>query len=446
MRRPGVSLFWRTFLLIALLIAVSLGAWFQSLRVFERTPRALQLAWQVASVVNLTRAALVSSQADRRLALLEDLAREEGVRVFVLEPGDSVEPLRRGEFVRTLEDRLRELLGAGTTVAARVNGEPGLWVSFEIDGDAYWLAMDRRRLERQLGPNWLGWAVAAVLLSLAGALLVSRLVNRPLTRLSEAIDALSRGERPAPLPESGPSELAELNRRFNRMSSELAALDADRQLALAGISHDIRTPLARLRMEIEMSGLDDSVQASMSEDVESIDRIVGQFVDFAREHAAAALETVDVGSVIAALARRFELGEVALELRVDCPPQLLWRGRALDLERMLANLLANAAEHARAPGADRVPAELSAWREADQLRLRLRDFGPGLPASQLQRVQRPFARLEQSRSGAAGAGLGLAIVSRLAARYGGRLALSLPTRGGLQADLTLADGSAASEP
>jgi two-component system, OmpR family, osmolarity sensor histidine kinase EnvZ len=151
-----ISLFWRTYALIAIVVVASVLGWFQLFRAAERQPRAERLAWEVASVVNITRAGLLSASADRRPELLADLARDEGVRVVPLEAGDRLAPLADEALGSRAEAKLRELLGPGTAVAGGVNEVPGLWVSFDIDGDPYWLLLDPYRLERQDAHDWLG--------------------------------------------------------------------------------------------------------------------------------------------------------------------------------------------------------------------------------------------------------------------------------------------------
>ena len=258
-----LSLFWRTFALIALLIAVSLGAWLELFRSADMQPRAERYARELASLVNLTRAGLLSATGERRALLLADLAHEERIRVIPAEAGDQVEHWPDTRFAALVEAPLRDRLGPDTRLAGRVNGTEGLWIGFDIDSDPYWLLVDPQRMRRQSGRIWLGWFAIALALSVAGAMAISRIINRPLAILAHAIDRVSRGERPPPLPDRGPQELAALNQRFSRMSDDLAALEQDRAEALAGISHDIRTPLTRLRMEIEMAGVDTATRASM---------------------------------------------------------------------------------------------------------------------------------------------------------------------------------------
>jgi two-component system, OmpR family, osmolarity sensor histidine kinase EnvZ len=436
-----ISLFWRTYALIAIVVVASVLAWFQLFRAAERQPRAERLAWEVASVVNLTRAGLLSASADRRLELLADLARDEGVRVVPLEAGDRTEPLANEALGSRAEAKLRELLGPGTSVAGGVNDVPGLWVSFDIDGDPYWLLLDPRRLERQAARDWLGWSALALVLALLGALAISRVVNRPLAQLADAIDRVSRGI-PAPrLAEDAPTEIAEVNRRFNRMAGDLAALDADRAETLAGISHDLRTPLTRLRMEIELSGLATEDKASMGDEIGRIDAIVGQFIEFARPAHARPAERIDVERVIRDVLAGFlngaDGGAWAVELTVS--PGCSWIGHETVLVRVVANLVENVRRHGRTPGSDRVDLRIDARRQPDGLLLEVGDRGPGVPPDQLERLPRPFARLAPERGPDGGSGLGLAIVDRLARRYEGELRLQPGPGGGLLVSVRLAD-------
>ena len=441
-----ISLFWRTFLLIGGLIVFCLAASLQFVRSFERVPPEQRLAWEIASVVNLTRSALVSSQGERRWQLLDELAREEDVRVAPLEPGDRTTPLPDPDEALRLEQRLKGMLGPETRIAGAVNGEPGLWVSFDIDDDHYWLAMSLERWTRQFGPPW--WLIAslATLVSVLGAMLISRLVNRPLAALARAIGRVSSGAPAHPLPEHGPSEIAALNRRFNKMASDLAELEADRALALAGISHDLRTPLTRLRMEIELSAIDEADKQSMSSDIERIDAIVGKFVEYARsavtDRGAAAIDEVDVGAVLETIrdgyASHLEAGE--LEVELETPPGTRWRGDPVDLARIVSNLVENALRYGHAEGR---PAQvlLRAARESAVLSLTVADRGPGVPEAQFDRLLRPFARVDDERSDRGGSGLGLAIVQRLAQRYGGRCRLRNRAGGGLEVIVTLPDAA-----
>lgn len=440
-----LSLFWRTFALIALVVAASLLAWLQLFRAAELQPRAERFASEIAAIVNLTRAGLLSTTGERRLDLLLDLARDEGIRVLPAEPSDRARSWPDARFGAAFEAKLRERLGPETRVAATVNEHEGLWIGFEIEGDPYWMLLDPARMSRQAQRNWLGWIGIAAALATAGALVISRVVNRPLARLAQGIDRLSRGEPPPRLGERAPTELAAVNRRFNRLADDLVALEQDRAEALAGISHDIRTPLTRLRMEIEMSPVDDATRQSMAEEIDRIDAIVRQFVEFARPAQGSTepgVGTVDVATVVDAVLDGFRHGPdgARLQLQAELPDGLAWRGAASPLERIVANLVENARRYGADPsGTARV--DVAARRAGRGIELTVRDHGAGVPADQLERLTRPFTRLDPERNRHGGSGLGLAIVTRLARRHGGDLRLSLPEGGGLLATVTLADAA-----
>lgn len=421
-----LSLFWRTFLLIAALIALSLVLWLSLFRAAERAPRAQGIALSIASTVNLTRAALISADAQRRQALLSDLAREEGIRIVPFEPTDQVGPPPRHGVAGEVAQHLIEVLGTGTRVATEVDREPGLWVSFDIEGDAYWAVLDRSRIERQTGPSWMLWGLLTLGLSLAGALLTSRLVNTPLTRLTRGIGELARGHKPAALQEDAPGEIAAVNRQFNRLATELSALEADRTLALAGISHDLRTPLTRLRLEVELSPAGDATKQSMIDDIDQIDRVIDQFIEFARGASEQPSEPIDVNALFDSLRQRHRADIDSGSMQLDASAVRVgttWFGRRSDLERIVMNLVENARRYGAERATGCVRLDIGAFSDASGCHLSIGDYGAGIAAADIERLRRPFARGDAARSHAGGAGLGLAIVSRLAERYGGTLTL-----------------------
>lgn len=167
------GLFWRTFLLIALLISVSLTAWFQSFRVIEREPRAQRVALQLVAIVKLTRTALLYSDPDLRRALLQDLESNEGVRVYPREKTDKFKLQPDESLNRLIEHDIRSRLGDDTVIAQSVNDIPGVWISFKIDDDDYWVALDRDQLDTVTGLQWAGWGLFALALSLFGSASVS---------------------------------------------------------------------------------------------------------------------------------------------------------------------------------------------------------------------------------------------------------------------------------
>ncbi len=423
------TLLWRSFLLISLLMVISAVAWFQILRSYEREPRARQLAQMVVSVVNLTRAALVTAKADKRRELLAELSEREGIRVYAADPGEKLTASSDARFVRMLHAEVRRKLGENTRFASGVGELRGFFISFPIEEDEYWVMLPRERMERPFPWQWLGWTALALFLSLVGAWLIVSRINRPLKALAAAAGDIGRGETPTPLPESGPAELQTLARSFNEMSRDLARLDADRALILAGVSHDLRTPLARLRLSTEMSAGDEALKQGMIADIAEMDAIIGQFLDFARTQSEEPLAPTD----LAALARevvehQLRLGH-ALQANLEpVPEQAL---RRMGIKRLIANLVDNALVY----GAKEVCVAVRS--EGGKLILEVQDRGPGIPREEAERLKQPFTRLEPARSGKGGSGLGLAIVDRIARHHGGSLELLAREGGGLLARVSL---------
>jgi len=438
MKWRSPSLFWRTLLLVLLLIVASLAAWLQSFRVFERAPRAETIAQQVVSIAQLTRAALLYADPYVRRDLLAELARNEGIRIAPLEPGDQVVPLPDRPILRLAEQSIVAKLGAATRLAAEVNGQPGLWVSLTIDDDQYWLYIERDPVARNIGTQWVGWAAVAVALSVLGAILITRLINRPLARLSAAARELGEGRNPPLLPQSGPPEIRTVNASFNRMVSDLAKLEEDRAVLLAGISHDLRTPLTRLRLELEMADLPEASRAAMIGDLEQMDAIVRQFLDYARRAPQSPAERIDLSTLVEQAPVRLRLDAVErASVNLLVAHGITVTGHRTELDRALDNLLVNAVRYGRDPATGRLEITLALATDGQDAVVSVADLGPGVPANQIDRLLRPFERGESARSDGGGAGLGLPIVQRIARLHGGNLRLLANAPHGLRAELTL---------
>jgi two-component system osmolarity sensor histidine kinase EnvZ len=434
---PG-GVFWRTFLLIAVLITASIVGSYQSFRILERAPRAEQAAELIVSVVNLTRSALIHSDPEKRRALLIDLAQNEGVRIYPLEPTDQIETLPSVTFLQQIAHSVRKRLGDDTRISLLVNGQSGLWVSFAIDDDGYWVAFDSSRLDNLPHIQWLGWAVGTLSLSLLGAVLISRLVNMPLKRLADAAVAIGRGARPAPLPDAGPNEIRAANRSFNVMVADLERIEADRALLLAGISHDLRTPLTRLRLEVEINDLDEGTKQAMSADVDQMDAIIGQFLDYARPmNQRSTLSEVSLAELVQDIVGQLTPGS-DLQLVTHLGDARPIAGHAMDLKRVIFNLVENARRYGKTHGTERADVEIEVGG-GNTPWLSVTDHGVGVAQSDLERLKRPFTRLDEARGQASGAGLGLAIVERIARRHGARFELTTGHGIGLSARLIFSD-------
>jgi two-component system osmolarity sensor histidine kinase EnvZ len=421
------SLLARSFALIGSLLVVSILASFQLYRLTEREPRARELAQQTVSVVNLTRAALINSDPARRPELLLELNEREGLRLYPAVEGERLEPLPDAPLLDRVVERVRAALGARTRFAYARDDVEGFWVSFFIDTDEFWAMLPRERLEPEFGAAWIGWAALVIALALIGAWLVASGISRSLDALTRAAQRVGRGQTPEQLSEKGPAELRTVASAFNRMAGDLAALERERATVLAGISHDLRTPLARLRLALEMLEGDTAVREGIATDVEEIDSVIGQFLDYARGADEARVET-DVDALLRELVEGYQRRALDVTLRTDAGRQSI---APTAVRRAVTNLVNNALRHGGAP------IEVQAMRDGEGIAVEVLDRGPGIPASQIERLKQPFTRLNEARGAEGGAGLGLAIVDRIARAHGGSLDFRPREGGGLVARLAL---------
>jgi two-component system, OmpR family, osmolarity sensor histidine kinase EnvZ len=435
--RWRLSLFWRTFFLLALLLIGSILAWLQTLRALEFEPRAIQTAQQIASLVNLSRAALIHSDSIARVDLIKTMTEQEGVRIVPREPGDRFEPFDNDTLGQRISQELTSRLGPGTELANSVNQEEGLWVGFTIDGDKYWMRTSRDRFQHAAGRTWIVWLITAAALSLAGAALIARLINRPLKQLSFAASRVREGDFEAStLDETvATSEIRAVNIGFNRMTEKLAKIEEDRAIMLAGISHDLRTPLARLRLETELSVADPEAQANMVADIAQLDAIIDKFLDYARPDRVtlspvALRELVD--TCLYTMRNRTDM-----QVRLSLADDLTVMADAVELGRVINNLLENAGRYGKSIDTGVALIDIAAKAHDRWILLRLRDHGSGVPDEQLNNLTKPFYRGEAARTAANGAGLGLAIVDKTISRMGGTFGLSNASSGGLSATIRL---------
>lgn len=309
-------------------------------------------------------------------------------------------------YIDRLQAALEERLGRPVQIISRhANGDRWFWAELDAGEHSVWVGLPRQRLGTRPLESLALISILALLLTLASAAILARTVTRPLQRMSLAAGEVAQGLSPTPLPETGPAELADLARQFNETSRQVQELLANRTLMLAGISHDLRTPLTRLRLAIEMlSGqANPSLVARMVRDVEEMDALIAQSVDFGKTLGAGERRVVDLGDLISDL--------------VAGRPRVIWQPHpvcpypvdALALRRILGNLLENALRYSQ----DEVEIHLDC--RLPKPVIFVLDRGPGIPEPEREAVFRPYYRLEHSRSRqTGGSGLGLAVARQLA--------------------------------
>lgn len=432
--RAGLSVFWRTFFWLALLLLVSSLGWYHLFRKLDYEPRVIENTRQVASLLNFARAALAHSDSIARVALVKTLAVEERIQVTPREPNDRFVPFDNSELERLISAEIRERLGHDAIIARRVNDEPGFWVGFAIEGDSYWLLSDRNRIGPPLGGSgWLLWLTMLTGISLLGAAWLANIINQPLRQLSMATARVRNGDYHASrLDENNRArEIHEVYAGFNRMAEELSRIEQDRAEMLAGISHDLRTPLARLRLETEMSVPDAQAREHMVADIEQVDGIINKFLDYARPDSGK-VQWLPLAEVVDAAAQPFLLRE-DMDVQIKIDPAMRVLGDEVELRRVVSNLLENTRRYGKTPGANIARVRISALAHKEWCILRVRDQGPGVPEAQLPQITRPFYRGDAARTEATGSGLGLSIVQRMVQRMGGWLELRNSDSGGLVA-------------
>jgi two-component system, OmpR family, osmolarity sensor histidine kinase EnvZ len=422
------SLFGRLALLLLLVTLIS-----QATAIFLfRQDRAALLERQFndTKIVQLKalRAALASADPNSTGATLAHFGEAYQARIVPQEQAPPFRGLPQGPRFEELQQRLQAELGPETEIRIQARLQL-LWIKLQAGDRVYWAGFPLPRPGQDAPSRALEWSLIALVVLLASAYFFARYLARPLRQLNEAVSHVGEGKSPPPLPETGPSEIVSLNRGFNRMLTNLQQAEEDRALLLAGVSHDLRTPLARLRLGIEVGMRDEAERGGMVSDIEEMDRIIGQFLDFARGDRDAATELRGLNEIIAPVVERHRRGGRDIAFAAGELPLIPLRPTAMS--RLVGNLLDNALRYGKEPVA------VTTKQVGPAIVLEIADRGPGIPPDQVDRLKRPFTRGESARTGAAGAGLGLAIVERIARMHGGTFDLSPGEGGGTLARVTL---------
>ncbi len=422
------SLFGRLALLLLLVILISQAT---AIYLF-RQDRVALLARQFddTKIVQLKslRAALAAADPRSTSATLSQFGQAYQARIV---PQEEAPPFRgppQGPRFQELEQRLKAELGPETELRIQPRMQL-LWIKLQARDRAYWAVFPLPRPGEDSPSRALEWSLIALVVLLLSAYAFARYLARPLRQLSDAVARVGQGQSPEPMPESGPTEIVNLNRGFNRMLTNLKQAEEDRTLLLAGVSHDLRTPLARLRLGIEVGMRDEKERAGMVSDIEEMDRIIGQFLDFARGDRDNGAELRELNEIVAPVVERYRSGGRDVAFAAGALPPLSLRATAMS--RLVGNLLDNAMRYGKAP------VEVKTAQEGSSIVLEVADRGPGIPPDQIERLKRPFTRGESARTDATGAGLGLAIVERIARMHGGTLDLLRRDGGGMLARVTL---------
>ncbi|RDU97255.1 ATP-binding protein [Trinickia dinghuensis] len=355
-------------------------------------------------------------------------------------PADAVAAMQPSfvHFFRTYQrdvfaQTLRQNVPAETLVLWQPAHRQRLWIRIHVAGSPYWISP---AISTDVRDDPIIAAIAlsmglAVIAALTGYLIQLH-INRPLRHLAQAARAVSAGAAPPALSLSGPTEVADVSRAFNEMTEALRHAEATRSLMLAGVSHDIRTPLTKLRLALALAippDKDRALAASAESYLERIDAIVQQFMDYAGSGEREPAQIGDLNGLLSQIAADFAGLGHEFELALgEVPP---FRYRPTSVMRLLMNLMQNAVAYGRSGLAVRT------WSADGRAYVAICDRGDGITADELERLKAPFARGTNASRQAAGTGLGLAIVERIARSHGGSISFQAREGGGLEACVAL---------
>ena len=426
------SLFWRMVALLLVVLTIAVLAMVLLFRqdragLIARNFSEAKIA-QIEALRNALNKMAAEDRSGRPFMGLQMVGREYGALLVPVDRRPEIGQAPRGPALQPLVDKLQEQLGRDTEVRLGMRMEqPVVWIRLNVGPEGntrgVWAGFPIRNVDSGEVPTRLWITLGAVLLLLlAGTYWFARRLAKPLAELADAVDKVAEGKRPDPLPVDGPEEISRVARNVNRMAANLEQLERDRSTMLAGISHDIRTPLTRLRLASEISVNDAQSRDEMAADIDEIDRIVTQFLDFARGTPKEAPEQADLQIVLGAIAHKAASRNLPVTWQPG-PEALVVNAYPAAFERMLMNLIENAHRYGKPP------VELAVRRDGAMVDIDVLDAGDGVSAGDVERLKQPFVRGDHARGGTMGAGLGLAIVERLAKWHGGSFDL-LPRSGG----------------
>jgi two-component system osmolarity sensor histidine kinase EnvZ len=356
--------------------------------------------------------------------LKRELLDDHGLIVTDHEPG-LVEKSADTPYLIYFREALTRNAGEELPIIADESG-PMIWVDVPAHGKEYRIGFNRKRLGTNPPLATAAIVGGGALMTLLLGLVEVRRIVKPLEKLSKAVREVGRGQKPAPVAEDGPEEIAELARTINRLSSDINEMAQNRTVMIAGISHDLRTPLTRLSIAVEMLDENSRPQlvAGIRRDLEAMNNLISQFLEFSKEAKDSCPVQVDLWRIVESLAADLKREGAELRLHRHNAPCVFFAD-AIALERVLWNLLKNAAQYGKGK-----PIDLALHCSDKAVSIEVCDRGPGIPTDKVEAAFKPFERLQPARGlPASGSGLGLAIVRELATKHGWTIDL-LPREGG----------------
>jgi len=421
------SAFGQTVLLIGTLLLLNQVVSYLTVAFYVIKPSYEQITYLIGNQIKLV---FIDQQSDAELS--EEMARgffeATGIEIYTFESAAS-HGLEKASYYGFLSDLMAEVLEGPTEVRIDQGESYLVWVR-PPQAPHLWLKVPMKQMEEAAASPLPFYLVVIGVLSVVGGWLFARQLNRPLKALQKAAMTVANGDHPPPLKEEGSQDVAEVTRAFNHMAAGVKQLEDDRALLMAGISHDLRTPLTRIRLASEMMPESEAyLRDGIAQDIEDMNAIIDQFIEFVRHHREEASRLEQINDLIREVvsAEEGRMPEIELRLQPDLP---LIPIKHIAMKRVFSNLLENAHRYGKPPLA------ISSEMQAREILLRVRDHGDGIDPELMERIFEPFTQGDQAR-GSEGSGLGLAIIRRIVGAHSGQVDLRNHPEGGLEVTIRL---------
>lgn len=421
------SAFGQTVLLIGFLLFINQVVSYVSFALYVIEPNQQQINQLLAKQVRVVFIDIKDAHISPKMA--EAFHRETGIGVY-----REAQALKLGlgsaGYYPYRSEQMSALLGGSAEVRISQGDEYLFWIR-PPQAPNLWVKIPLLGLEEaNFSPLFFFLGIIGVL-SVAGGWLFVRQLNRPLKSLQHAAEDVGRGDFPEPLIEHGTSEIMAVTQAFNHMSKGIKQLEDDRNLLMAGISHDLRTPLTRIRLASEMmSEQDEFLKDGIENDIEDMNNIIDQFIDYIRHDSKDKAVPGDLNILVEEVVNVEIPADRNIHLITsECPKIPL---RHVAVKRALANLIQNALRYTQGD----IEVFTGVDKGKDCAYVIVSDQGEGIPDADIERLFQPFTQGDKAR-GTEGSGLGLAIIKRIVDTHGGCVELSNKPEGGLQAKVSL---------
>lgn len=418
------SAFGQTVFLIGFLLLINQLVSYFSVAFYVIKPSTQQISHLISRQVNLL-LPVTTLTADEQVLISKHVQQITGSQLFSEEQA-MLHGLGNASYYSYFSQQMSQELQIDAEVRISQTDNFVFWVRSAAAPD-YWVRVPLAGLEETSFPLLTFYLLMIGVLSVIGGWLLARHLNRPLQSLQLAAIQVGRGEFPAPLSEeAGATEIIAVTKAFNYMASGIRQLEQDRALLMAGVSHDLRTPLTRIRLASEMMAEQDNwIREGIVNDIEDMNAIIDQFIDYLRHHKQEELQRINLNDLIEETVQAEQVQQRKLVTRLEADLPKIWL-RRIAMKRVLNNLLENALRYSEGD------IEISSGYERSQKRvyLEIRDHGPGIPEHKMQAMFSPFVQGDEAR-GSGGSGLGLAIIKKIIDMHQGEIRLHNHARGGL---------------